>query len=185
MNNSLLAGRYAKALLLQAESEGVAERLYGLLRPAVRGALAAQEVVRVLVSPTHTKSQKRAVLTHLSDEEWPELWGRFVDLVLAGDREDFVPQMALRYLNLYRERHNVVLVRLTTTHPAESDIVGRIKTLVADYYGGAVVEMDEVVDPSIEGGFVLSVGDKQLDASLRGQLDKIRNQLLRKNKTLV
>ncbi|MBQ1964910.1 MAG: F0F1 ATP synthase subunit delta, partial [Tidjanibacter sp.] len=105
MNNSLLAGRYAKALLLQAESEGVAEVLYGLLKPIVGSVLSLPEVERVLASPTHTRGQKKAVLMNLSDKEWPALWERFVDLVLAGEREAFMAQIARRYLALYRQRH--------------------------------------------------------------------------------
>lgn len=186
MNNSLLAGRYAKALLLQAESEGVAEVLYGLLRSVVGGVLSLPEVERVLASPTHTREQKKAVLMSLSDKEWPSLWARFVDLVLAGEREAFMAQIARRYLALYRQRYNIVVVTLTTVKPADGALVERIERLVADYYGGGkVVELRQVVDEAIEGGFVLSVGDRRLDASLRGQIEIIRTQLLKRNKTLV
>ena len=186
MNKSLLAGRYAKALLLQAESEGVAEVLYGLLKSVVGGALVLSEVTRVLESPTLTKEQKKAVLTHLTDEEWPSLWARFVDLVLAGEREAYMAQIARRYLSLYRQRNNIVVVTLTTAKPAEGTLVERIERLVTDYYGGGVtVELRLFVDEAIEGGFVLSVGDKRLDASLRGQIELIRTQLLKRNKTLV
>lgn len=185
MNNSLIAGRYAKALLLQAESEGVAGELYALLREALGGALALPEVGRVLASPTHTKEQKRGVLLNLSTAEWPTLWERFVALVLEANREGYMAAIARHYLRLYRQRHNIVVVNLTTTKPADSQTVGRIEQLVADYYGGAQVELCERVDESIEGGFVLSVGDHRLDASLRGQIEQIRTQLLKRNKTLV
>lgn len=186
MNNSLLAGRYAKALLLQAESEGVVEALYGLLKSAVEGVLVAPEVKRVLASPTHTKEQKMGVLTNLSEQEWPALWERFVTLVLAGDRGNYIAQIARRYLAQYREKHNIVVVRLTTTKPAEAETLERIVRLVKEHYGTAVeVELVERVDPTIEGGFVLSVGDHRLDASLKGQIDKIRTQLLKRNKTIV
>ena len=97
-----------------------------------------------------------------------------------------MPQIARRYLALYRQRHNIVVVTLTTVKPAEVALVERIERLVADYYGGGkVVELRQMVDEAIEGGFVLSVGDRRLDASLRGQIEIIRTQLLKRNKTLV
>ena len=46
-------------------------------------------------------------------------------------------------------------------------------------------ELVVYVRPDIEGGFVLQVDDLLLDASLKGQLEKIKREFLRKNKTLV
>ncbi|MBR4037690.1 MAG: F0F1 ATP synthase subunit delta, partial [Tidjanibacter sp.] len=58
------------------------------------------------------------------------------------------------------------------------------RTIVEERTGG-VAEINTHILPSIEGGFVLQVDDLLLDASLKGQLEKIRKELLRKNKTLV
>jgi F-type H+-transporting ATPase subunit delta len=36
------------------------------------------------------------------------------------------------------------------------------------------VILEEKVDPELIGGIVLTVGDKQVDASIKAQLDKLR-----------
>ena len=41
------------------------------------------------------------------------------------------------------------------------------------------LELDYVVDPSIIGGVVFRVGDKVYDASLRAQLDNLRESIKR------
>ena len=45
--------------------------------------------------------------------------------------------------------------------------------------------MEAEVDPSLIGGFTLSVDDKLLDASVSRQLEEIRRQLMEKNKRIV
>ena len=39
------------------------------------------------------------------------------------------------------------------------------------------IELSELVDESLIGGFVLTVEDQQLDASVSGQLSRIRKEL--------
>ena len=60
----------------------------------------------------------------------------------------------------------------------------RILTLLKERMGGEIV-LDAEVDPSLIGGFTLTVDDKLLDASVSHQLEKIRRELLDKNKRIV
>ena len=110
--------------------------------------------------------------------------GRFVDLVLAHHRERWLGEMALGYVRLYRKSRGLVRVRLTTTTQPEEALLARLKSIVEERTGG-VAEVVQYTSPNIEGGFVLQVDDLLLDASLKGQLEKIRREFLRKNKTLV
>ena len=47
------------------------------------------------------------------------------------------------------------------------------------------VYVDTEVDPGLEGGFVLVVGDRMIDASVKGQIERIRRELAAKNQRLV
>ena len=47
------------------------------------------------------------------------------------------------------------------------------------------VELNNVVDPSIIGGFILEADSKRLDASVGSQLREIRKQLVKQNRKLV
>jgi F-type H+-transporting ATPase subunit delta len=43
---------------------------------------------------------------------------------------------------------------------------------------GGRVELDVQVDPSLLGGLVVRVGDRLIDGSVRGRLERLRNQLV-------
>lgn len=92
--------------------------------------------------------------------------------------------MSLGYVRLYRKSRGLVRVRLTTTTQPDEALLARLKSIVEERTGG-VAEVRVHTSPDIEGGFVLQVDDLLLDASLKGQLEKIRREFLRKNKTLV
>lgn len=188
MNDSILSGRYAKALLAQADSVGQAEALYPVMEQMAHLLIGSAEVRALLENPMVERARKCSVVLSLAgdgcSEECRALLKSFVDLVLAHHREQWLPQMALAYLRLYRKSRGLVRVRLTTTTPPDEALIARLKTIVEERTGG-VAEVVTHVAPDIEGGFVLQVDDLLLDASLRGQLEKIRREFLRKNKTLV
>lgn len=188
MNDSILIGRYAKALLAQADSVGQAEALYPTMEQLAHLLMGAHEVGEVLNNPMVSPERKRNIVLSLTGERCREecraLLGRFVDLVLAHHRERWLGEMALGYVRLYRKSRGLVRVRLTTTTQPEEALLARLKSIVEERTGG-VAEVVQYTSPNIEGGFVLQVDDLLLDASLKGQLEKIRREFLRKNKTLV
>jgi len=40
------------------------------------------------------------------------------------------------------------------------------------------IELEQEVDPSLLGGLVVRVGDRLIDGSVRGRLERLRNQLV-------
>jgi F-type H+-transporting ATPase subunit delta len=51
-------------------------------------------------------------------------------------------------------------------------------------YGGEV-ELDEEVDEQLLGGFILKVDGKEMDGSVKGQLERIRNVFISRNRSIV
>jgi len=47
------------------------------------------------------------------------------------------------------------------------------------------VYLDTEIDPSIEGGFILTVNDLALDASVKGQIERIRREFISRNQRIV
>ena len=186
MNNSLLAGRYAKALLAHAENRGQAVALYPVMEQLVRVAMGPTELNLLLGNPMVSVATKRTLLQEAVSAEGDTqvVLGEFFDLVFAHRREKYLGQMALAYRELYRQHHGIVKAKLITAEPFDGDAEERLWNMVAERTG-RIVERESHVNPNIEGGFVLQVDDQLLDASLKGQLDKIRKALVRKNKTIV
>jgi (E)-4-hydroxy-3-methylbut-2-enyl-diphosphate synthase len=86
-------------------------------------------------------------------------------------------------VSLYRKKKNIIAMRFTTAQPA-SDAV-REKIIAAASRDGAEVEMHDVVEPDIIGGFICETETHRLDASVRRQLRDIEIELVKQNRKLV
>ena len=86
MNRSLLAKRYAKALLAYATEVGEADLLYPLLRDLGR-VLRPAEAAEVVCNPTLSEQRRSQFVVALAGEGAPESLRRWVDLVFSHNRE--------------------------------------------------------------------------------------------------
>jgi F-type H+-transporting ATPase subunit delta len=67
---------------------------------------------------------------------------------------------------------------IITTMPLTDTLRQRFKSIVMKNTTGKSVELEEKIDPKLIGGYILRVGDQQIDGSIRSQLNDIRLQFL-------
>ena len=158
MNIGIISSRYAMALLRLVDETGHGEAVYA-------------QAVQVLKDPDSTPRRLE-----------PEL-SRLVALLVKNKRIEYVKLILHRFTELYNASRGRRLVTLKTAVPAP-EMQQRIRDLLQERVGGEIV-LDAVVDPSLIGGFTLTVDDKLLDASVSHQLEEIRRELLDKNKRIV
>jgi len=65
------------------------------------------------------------------------------------------------------------VAQVTTTFPLDEAMRASFKQMV-ETKTGKTVELEERVDPQLVGGFVLKVGDWQIDESLRSRLRSLK-----------
>ena len=68
------------------------------------------------------------------------------------------------------------MVKLTTAAPVEESVVTTLHNKLAALYAGSTIHIETAVDASLLGGFVLDMGDKQMDASIARDLNDIKKQ---------
>ncbi len=66
--------------------------------------------------------------------------------------------------------------KLITAAPANDALKQAVKAKAEASLPGYTVELEEKVDPSIIGGFILEMGDRSVDASVRRDLAEVRKQ---------
>ncbi|MDE5727221.1 MAG: ATP synthase F1 subunit delta, partial [Duncaniella sp.] len=108
------------------------------------------------------------------------VWKRFVDLLVENGRIDAVRDIALAYTKLYRRRHNIRLVTVTSAAPLDAAEEQRLKALIQKHLGEATMEYNKAVDPDLIGGFTVSIDNEKLDASIAAELKQMRQTLLNK-----
>jgi len=137
----------------------------------------APELGKVLSNPGLEREKREALLLAVAARVGvPEIAGRLLMILLHNGRLHILGDVlaALR-ARLDRDTHEVE-ARIVTAQPADAAVLETLRALVADRTK-QTVRLVSAVDPSLLGGFVVSVGSARLDASLERRLEKARAAL--------
>ncbi|MGZ8509860.1 MAG: ATP synthase F1 subunit delta, partial [Chitinophagaceae bacterium] len=100
----------------------------------------------------------------------------FISLLIRKTRESNLPEIITAFVSQYKVHKNIHTVTLTTALPVNEVIRKAIIDQVKKAAGFETIELDEKIDESIIGGFVLQAGDKLVDASIAYDLKAIAKQ---------
>ena len=97
---------------------------------------------------------------------------------------ELVEEILRDYVDLYHRSAGIRKARLVTASEPSELLIRRLKALVKQKTGDdALIEVE--VDPSLIGGFVFDIDDYLMDASVKYQLDKIREQYIERNRRII
>ncbi|MBS1616093.1 MAG: ATP synthase F1 subunit delta [Bacteroidetes bacterium] len=178
MQNPRLASRYAKSLIdLAQEQQSLEETLQDvqIIDATIR---ASREFGIMLRSPIIKADKKQAIFDAVLGGKIGTLTRAFVKLLTEKGREANLGEITTAFIGQYREMNNISMVKLITAVPVSEQVKENIRQKVAAAMPGKKVEMSTEVKAELIGGFVLEMGDKLVDASIRRDLADIRKQFL-------
>lgn len=176
MNTGLISTRYATALLDFAIELNQQKEVYSALKFFLEVYGNVIELRKALYTHTVQKTDKKSIIVAACGGNVPSSLSEMIDLVIKNDRQDLLDYMALRYIDLYRERFNIQHGKLVTAVSIDEKMKERfIKRL--EGFIDKVLEIDTEVNPDIIGGFVLYLDDYRLDASISGKLSRIKRDV--------
>jgi F-type H+-transporting ATPase subunit delta len=176
MQNPRLAGRYAKSLIDIAQEQNVLDAVLGDMELMHKVSDSNPDLVTMLKSPIVKGDKKMAVLNAIFEGKVQKITLAFTDLLVKKGREFFLPEIASAFVSQYKELKNIKTVHLTTAVAIDEDLKQMIRNKVAASVQDGHVELETKVNEELIGGFMLEVGDKLFDASVRRDLIDIRNQ---------
>ena len=167
---------YARALFEAAQEVGRLETVTEELADFVAAVRAVPELRRLLENPQLDPKAKAAALADvLADAD--ELVRNFVLLLVQKGRAAEIEQIEAELADLVAREQGRLSVELTTAFElSDADaaaILGQIEEA-----SGRTVEAERKVDPALIGGIVLQAGSFRVDASVRGRLQRLREELV-------
>ncbi|GAA3588143.1 ATP synthase F1 subunit delta [Flavivirga amylovorans] len=174
MAGARAAIRYAKAVLSLASDQKTAEAVNNDMKLIADTIAESQDLNDTLQSPVISSSVKKAVLLEVfkkSDKTTLSL----IDTLVNNNRIDILGHVALKYNQLFDQSKGIELATVTTavalTADLEKKVLAKAKELT-----GKDVEVENIIDESILGGFILRIGDIQYNASIANQLNKLKRE---------
>lgn len=177
MDNGKISVRYARALFQVAQEQGCEAEVYdGLTRFAHNYLLAIAQFNEVLADPIVAREEKVKLLEMAVGEPMHGCLKQFIAFVADQKREDKMFLIAMKYMEMYREKHHILSTQVTTATQLPEETYDKIKAFVKQTFD-ADAELDVHIDPSLIGGFILDIENSRMDASVVGQLNALKNRL--------
>lgn len=171
-----VAFRYAKALIDLAQEKNLLEVIKGDLSLLATVAEENRDFVLMLNSPLISGDKKLSVLNSIFSGKVNELTTNFFGLITKKGREADLLGIAEGYMTQYNVIEGITKAKVTTAISLDASSKATIEALVTKATGNSKVIIEEQLDKDLIGGYVLSVEDKQLDASIKSMLQKAKNQ---------
>lgn len=172
MDQSRIAVRYAKALFEAALEKKVVEELK-IDIDLVAQVCTDKLMIQLIESPVCKPSDKAKAFDAIFKGKVNDLTLNFLQMVISNKREMYIPAMCRNYAIRYFGFANIKQAHIVTATPIDAKMAEKIRKAIASLYKSDV-EMSTSDDKSLIGGFVLRVGDQQLDASVSTKLKTIK-----------
>ncbi|NCO62366.1 MAG: ATP synthase F1 subunit delta [Flavobacteriales bacterium] len=174
MSGARAAIRYAKAILSLATDKKSAESVNNDMKLMANTMSENIELNDVLTNAVIKAEVKKAVLLKI----FPKLNSISTDLfdvLITNKRVDILPEIAIQYSVLFDAVNGKEKAKVTTAIPMTKELEAKVLDKVRELTNKEVT-LENIVDESIIGGFILRVGDKQYNASISNKLNKLKRE---------
>ena len=175
MSSTRAAIRYAKAILDFANSKSVAIEVSQDMTLIANTIKENKELQDFIENPTLRNEVKNNALLEVFASVNDVTKGLF-QLLFENKRFEILESIAVEYNKLFDEANGVEVAKVTTavamTPELEAKVLAKIKE-----FSNKKVSIESTIDPSIIGGFILRIGDKQYNASVANRLQVLKREL--------
>ena len=168
---------YAEALFEAAKDSGRLAQVHEALADFAAAVEQTPELRAVLRNPQLESSVKARILADLAGDDEP-LVKNFLLLTAEKGRAGEIEEIAQEFERLMAREEKRLTVELTTARELSEDEAQAIVAQI-EKAAGRKVEATRSVDPELVGGIVLQAGSYRVDASVRGRLERLRQELVR------
>ena len=175
MKGTKVAIRYAKSLLELAIEKNAVDQVAGDMN-FLAETMQNRDFQLLLSSPI-VKADKKITIFREIFGQFEELTNAFIELITKNGREIFLPEIASAFEKQVKEHKGIVPVTLVSATPLESDTKSAILSKLDASVNGTL-ELTEIIDPALIGGFIIKMGDKQIDSSVSSQMNRLKQRLM-------
>jgi F-type H+-transporting ATPase subunit delta len=180
MNISLVAERYAAALFELAAEKNLVDEVFSDARLISKTCESSRDLRLFLKSPIINTGKKRAVLHDIFEKNVHQITLTYLLIMARKNRESLIPEIAFKIIDLYQSYKNILTVHFKSPVLPDPGIRNKVFELMKNYTKSDI-DLKAEIDESLIGGFVLSWQDKQYDASIRREIDEMRNAIAKVN----
>ncbi len=172
-----IAERYVDALFAVAQDAGVLEvvekNLFSLAE-IIRGNADFQAF---LTNPLLTREAQDTIISNLMEKLGvQQITGQFTSLLARHKRLEILPEIIDIFLKKAARERGEISAEMVTAREVSAKQVEIIAQSLSKAYGKKV-NLDTREDSALLGGSIINIGSLQLDGSLAGKLNRLKQEL--------
>jgi F-type H+-transporting ATPase subunit delta len=177
MKSTKAASRYAKALLELAIEKNRIDQVTSDISTLRKANSETKEFQLFLESPVVNAEKKNSIFKVLFPQ-FDEITMLFIQLITKNGREAILPEIAESFETQLKTHMGILPITLISAQPLDASTKAAIIAKVQATVTGKL-EVEEQIDTTLIGGFVVKMGDNRIDASVANQLKNLKQRLTR------
>lgn len=181
MDQGLIPRRYAKALYAVGVERSDTANLYQLMQALGKAFADTPGLAATVANPFVSDADKTSLLNKAvggNDGKPDATYVDFLKLLEKNKRTALARDIARAYVDLYRQQNAIYRVDICSAAPMGERERARLEQIIAKHVGEGTIEYNYTTDPSLIGGFTVTVNSERLDASVSSQLKQLRLKLV-------
>lgn len=174
MTDTRAASRYVKSLLGLAIEKNALDQVHDDMLLFTKTVQANRDFKLMLQNPIIRHDKKREILEKIFKGKVHALTMAILDIITRKNREPLLPAIAREFHEAYNEHNSVEKATVTTAVPLDPKLRAEIQKMAKNFTEKKEIELIELVNRDMIGGFVLKVGDRQVDASIANKLKALK-----------
>ncbi|HMP98469.1 MAG TPA: ATP synthase F1 subunit delta [Cyclobacteriaceae bacterium] len=171
---SRVASRYVKSLLELAVEQNALDAVHADMQLFAIVCEENRAFTLMLKNPIISHLKKKEILTALFSGKVNKLTEAIFDIITRKNREALLPEIAKEFHTAFNQYKGIERAEVTTVNKLDDSLRAELIAVVKSISGKDKVELKENLNKDIVGGFLLTVNDKQIDATIKSKLKNLQ-----------
>lgn len=176
MPETKVAGRYAKSLLGLAIENKSAKLINDDMQLVANTLASSKDLNNMLKNPIIKTDKKNDIISAIFGNKIDAITLAFLKIVTNKKREFYIDDIAGQFVRMYKEYKGVSMATVTTALTMDDKLRTEVMNVIRKSVKGEV-ELKEVVDKDIIGGYILTLKDKRIDASISSKINLLKRDM--------
>jgi len=177
MSDIRVASRYAKSLMELAEEKNNLEKTAQDMALLGKVCEENRDFYLVLKNPIVHQDRKLAILRKIFENKVQALTMQVFEIMVRKNRVQLLPELSQAFYTMYKDLKGIVEAKLVTTFEPDQQLKAQFEKIVKEVTGAKSVIIKEEISEDIIGGYILTVGDRQIDDSIKTYLKELQLNL--------
>lgn len=173
MGNQRISQRYAMAFYDFAAERAEIELAYADLSLLSDVSKQNKELRLLLKNPVISPDKKIKILKAIFGDKISNTTASFLELLAKKRREEYIPQIAQAFIDIYRREKNIKVAEVTTAIALDNDLRKQLVALLEKQTSSEIL-LEEHIDPTTIGGIIIRIEGLKFDNTIRRKIQDLR-----------